>query len=69
MLEELNKETIEEIKTLSTYSQRISHVFQGYWSVDYACTRNGTWYLIDMANGYASYHPKCEKKLSVKQNK
>lgn len=31
--------------------------FDGYWSVDFAETEDGDWYLIDMARGEVSFHP------------
>jgi len=61
ILEELNRETLEEVALLTNYSEQVAQVIEGYWSIDYALSRDGkTWYLIDMANGYQSYHdPKC----------
>jgi len=63
MLEELNNETQPEVTLLTNYAKRISKVVKGYWSVDFACTRDGEWYLIDMALGKASWHPECKHKL------
>jgi len=54
----LNLEIPSEIETLRDYSLRVAGVLEGYWSIDYALSRDGeTWYLIDMADGYESYHP------------
>lgn len=58
MLEEINTETSEEITLLSSYALKVAKVFDGYWSVDFACKRDGEWVLIDMALGRASYHVK-----------
>lgn len=66
MLAELNEETESEVKLLTVYAEKISAVVDGYWSVDFACSREGKWFLIDMANGYASFHPDCDKKLLEK---
>lgn len=62
MLKELNFEPPQEIELLSGYARRISQVLKGYWSVDFACSRDGKWYLIDMALGQVSTHPACSKK-------
>lgn len=58
MLEKLNTETKEEVDLLTEYSVRVSKILKGFWSVDFACGRDGTWFLIDMALGQASYHEK-----------
>lgn len=69
MLEEINRETEDEITLLTHYASQIAQVFTDYWSIDFAYTRKGNWFLIDMANGYASEHPTCNKKLeSSKRN-
>lgn len=65
-LKELNRETEKEVKLLTKYARKISSVLDGYWSVDFAYTRKGEWFLLDMANGYASAHPKCDKELVCK---
>ena len=67
-LELLNKETFDEINLLSAYSQLVSQKIEGYWSVDYAMSKDGTWYLIDMAPGEQSWHPDCELKEANKNN-
>ena len=54
----LNKENNEEIQLLTGYVARIGKVLVGYWSIDFAEARNHTWYLIDMAEGEKSWHPK-----------
>jgi len=61
ILELLNREMPFEVETLREYSQRAARVMEGYWSIDYALSRDGeTWFLIDMADGHQSYHPpKC----------
>jgi hypothetical protein len=42
---------------------RVGSAFpEGYWSVDFAFGRDGTWYAIDMAEGERSFHwPGCLK--------
>lgn len=57
LLRELNTESEEEISILTGYARKIARVFKGYWSVDFARARDGTWYLIDMAVGERSWHP------------
>lgn len=63
LLAQLNTQTEDEVRVLIQYAYKIANDFEGYWSVDFACTRDGKWVLIDMANGYASYHPLCSKEL------
>jgi hypothetical protein len=37
--------------------------FEGYWSIDWAMTTDGEWYLIDMARGDVSWHPEdCKRR-------
>jgi len=68
LLAEMNKETPEEIKLLTDYAERVAKTMDGFWSIDFAKARNGKWYLIDMAVGEESWHPKGCKyaKLSKK---
>lgn len=61
LLSELNDESEDEIKLLSLHAGLVSSAIDGYWSVDFACSRTGKWYLIDMAEGQASWHPDCDK--------
>jgi len=53
---ELNKETEKEIKHLSDYALKVAKIFDGNWSIDFALSKEGIWYLIDMALGGDSYH-------------
>lgn len=53
----LNKENIDEIRLLTAYAISIGKEMGGYWSIDFAEDKAGTWYLIDMAEGEKSYHP------------
>ena len=57
MLREMNRETLSEIRLLKRYARKVASVLDGYWSVDFAKARDGTWYLIDMAEGEYSWHP------------
>ena len=57
LLAELNRETEDEVRLLTSYALKIASVMDGYWSVDFAHARNGKWYLIDMAVGEFSWHP------------
>lgn len=65
ILSELNHETQKEVQLLTVFAKRVSEVVNGYWSVDFAYTRDEKWFLIDMANGHASWHPDCNKKLEA----
>lgn len=53
----INEETPDEEGMLGPYSSSITKVLGGYWSVDFACSREGQWYLLDMAEGEKSWHP------------
>lgn len=53
----LNEERAAEVKLLTEYATRVAAIMDGYWSVDFACAHDGTWYLIDMARGENSWHP------------
>lgn len=49
-----------EYLLLEDYAKRAGTAVGGFWSVDFAKTAKGTWYLIDMALGANSYHwPRC----------
>lgn len=56
LLANLNHELPSEVELLTSYSKKIGSVLAGHWSVDYAKTVDGTWYLIDMAEGSKSWH-------------
>lgn len=56
LLMELNQESKEEIQLLSKYALMVTNIFKGYWSIDFAETKEGKWILIDMAKGENSFH-------------
>lgn len=61
-LADMNDETNENILTM--YSEDVSMAVDGYWSIDFAKSKDGKWYLLDMALGENSYHwPGCNKKI------
>lgn len=51
-LKTYSKRDIEEIKEQLS---EVCKVFSEYWSVDFAKSKEGIWYLIDMARGEVSY--------------
>jgi hypothetical protein len=57
ILNELNNETPEEIKLLTSYANKIAQVLDGYWSVDFCRAKDGRWVFIDVAEGEKSWHP------------
>jgi len=60
LLAETNAVTEAESATLLPMAQRVAEVFHD-WSVDFARTKAGDWYAIDMALARTSYHwPDCE---------
>lgn len=46
----------EEAPELEELTIRVASVFEGAWSLDWAKTKNGDWYAIDMALAGSSYH-------------
>jgi len=60
---QMNVETEDEIKLLTSYAERVAQQFEGYWSIDFCKAKDGRWILIDMATGEKSWHP--EHKISV----
>ena len=65
LLVEMNQETKEEILTLTKYCELVGKEMGGFWSVDFAKSEKGIWYLIDMALGKNSWHPACSKRKKV----
>lgn len=60
-LQLLNKESEDEKVILEKMAKSVADVFSGYWSIDFAYSQDGKWYLIDMARGEDSFHlPDCE---------
>lgn len=58
LVTEINAESPEEIAGLTKYAQEIGRYFtEGGWSVDFCKGRDGTWYFIDMAEAWRSWHP------------
>ncbi len=60
LLVELNAESNSEIERLTGWAELVAMKLKGYWSVDFCRAKNGTWYLIDCAQGERSWHPKCQ---------
>lgn len=56
--------SVEDIKTIYEYANIVASEIDGYWSVDFMKSRDGKWYLIDMARGEISWHPNCPFKLT-----
>lgn len=56
-LRAMNQETPGEVALLTTYAERIGTALPGYWSVDFARAKDGTWYWIDAARGELSWRP------------
>lgn len=54
MLADLNKQSVSEIKLLTTLSEIVGESFPEYWSVDWLNVKD-KWYLTDMARGELSY--------------
>lgn len=57
LLAVLNQETPDEAGILGPYTSSVGKTLDGYWSVDFAMSQDGIWYLIDMAVGERSWHP------------
>ena len=63
-LKDLNTESEGEVEILTGYAKMVASVLPGAWSVDFARSKKGDWYLIDMAVAEQSWHPPCENKLT-----
>lgn len=57
-LRRVNKESLKEKAILRDYSLRFASITREYFSIDYFCDASGKWWLIDMAEGERSWHPK-----------
>lgn len=67
-LAKLNHETPEEIEHLTQLAEKWP--LPGYWSVDFACDKDGNWWFIDAARGELSYHwEDCPYNTSPKERK
>ncbi len=56
----LNHQTPEEVAHLTALSEQVARHFEGAWSLDWACDRQGQWWAIDMAQAAQSFHwPEC----------
>ena len=55
----MNFESDDEVILLSGHANKIAQVLDGFWSVDFCKSREGLWYMIDMAMGERSWHPIC----------
>ncbi len=53
----LNVEPAAEVELLSAYARKVAQALPGAWSVDFALSEDGKWYLIDMAVAEDSWHP------------
>jgi hypothetical protein len=54
---EMNRESADEIKLLTSYAEMVSRAVGGNWSVDFCKAKSGVWHLIDMAISGSSWHP------------
>jgi len=60
-LRALNEQPPAEVAYLTAQAEKVAAVLPGFWSVDFAWSADGNWYLIDMATGEESWHhPECE---------
>jgi uncharacterized protein YkuJ len=56
LFDRISTETEKERRILIKYAQMVADVLPEFWSVDFAYSKSGIWYLIDMAEGEMSYH-------------
>ena len=54
-LTKLNDESPDEVKHLTGLAEKWPH--PDYWSIDFACDKEGNWWFIDAARGELSWHP------------
>lgn len=63
---ENQKISSEELLQMHADAHKVGKNFEGYWSIDFCKTKKGDWYLIDMATGERSWHPKeCRQRNAV----
>lgn len=60
MIMSATKEDVEghDIFWLKQDAEKVASKLTGYWSIDFCKGKNNTWYLIDLATGEHSWHPK-----------
>lgn len=56
-----------EILQLEIQANKVAQQLNGYWTVDFCKSATEEWYLLDMANGYNSYHEEDCKYFSQKK--
>ena len=56
-LAEINQEDYLEVACLTRMAEDFNECVPGFYSVDFAQTEIGKWYMIDAARGELSYHP------------
>ena len=61
LLEDMNREDETEVKELTKMAEIFSRAVPGFYSVDFAMTKDGRWYMIDAARGELSWHPEHEE--------
>ena len=54
---ECGADALEMVRALTWESTRVARALSWFWSIDFARTRDGLWWLIDMAAGDQSWHP------------
>lgn len=60
LLAKMNYLSYQELLMLVVNTETVGKALPGFWSVDFASSTDGNWYLIDMAKGENSYHwPGC----------
>lgn len=57
LLVEMRKTAEKEQDEFIKLAEKVARKFEGYWSVDFARTKEGRWILIDMALGEVSWRP------------
>lgn len=65
------EKTLSNISQIASQASQVAEVFRndGYWSVDFCLSAEGTWYLIDMATGEKSWHQEgCTYKIGDKKH-
>lgn len=58
-LREMNTTRKGEEKLLTKHALRIAKILSGYWSLDFALSKDRGWFFIDAAEGEKSFHPDC----------
>lgn len=68
-LKDMRATAMKEREIHEEFAERVANKLDGYWSVDFARTSDGEWFLIDMGAGELSYHPRHMPKTNARRER